>query len=95
MTTRVEELIERIKTLSPEEQKRLRDSFAATIPPAVATESSSAEDEFKQRLLELGIIKEIKRPPHDLQKAHEEFVKYQPIPIRGKPISETIIEERR
>ena len=95
MAPRVEQLIEEIKALPLEDQQLLRETLADATPPAEAMEAISAEEEFKQRLLEAGIIKEIKRPPRDLQQAHEDFLKYQPIQVRGKPISETIIEERR
>ncbi len=53
------------------------------------TEQEEREEQFKQKLLELGIIKEIKRPRNAPQEART------PIKVKGKPISQIIIEERR
>ena len=91
MAMTVEQIIEEIKTLSPKEQERLRDRLAEEASPGGALEQDSGEEEFKRRLLAAGLIKEIKRPACD----QAGFDRYQPIRIRGKPISETIIEERR
>jgi tetratricopeptide (TPR) repeat protein len=49
------------------------------------------EEQLKQRLLEMGLLKEIKEPITD-------FTPYQnrtPIMVHGKPVSETILEDRR
>jgi hypothetical protein len=52
--------------------------------------SQFTEERFKQRLVELGLIKEIKNPPASY------FTKRpKPIEVKGKPLSEVIIEERR
>jgi hypothetical protein len=49
------------------------------------------QEEFKQRLFELGLLPEITPPlPADAIDMNR-----QPIPIEGKPVSEVIIEERR
>jgi hypothetical protein len=51
----------------------------------------TAEAEFKQRLLELGLLTRITpglaagAPPRDRE----------PVPVTGNPVSETIIKERR
>jgi hypothetical protein len=42
-------------------------------------------------LVQAGLVRDVKRPPLDL-KTYREF---EPVPITGKPLSETIIEERR
>jgi hypothetical protein len=51
----------------------------------------SAREAVLRRLLELGIVAEI-RPPLTPDTVREE---HEPIPIEGKPISEEIIEGRR
>lgn len=57
------------------------------------SESSPAEldkeERFLQALLAAGLITEIKRPDRNTKMDRE------PVPIKGKPLSETIIEERR
>lgn len=49
------------------------------------------EERFKKRLLELGLLTEIK-PPLSAEAIPRDR---QPIPVEGNPISELIIEERR
>jgi hypothetical protein len=46
---------------------------------------------FKQLLFEQGLISEIRQPPttDDLR------IERHPVPVEGKPVSETIIEDRR
>jgi hypothetical protein len=50
-----------------------------------------SEAEFERMLLEKGIITDI---PADIN-VEEEEDDFEPIPVKGKPVSETIIEERR
>jgi hypothetical protein len=66
-----------------------------TIPPNTEvdvllpdTEEQRQEHEFLQRLLDLGIITEIRHP-------EEWDDSFDPVPNPGEPISETIIRERR
>ena len=55
------------------------------------TPAEIADQKLQRRLLEAGIISEIKPPPR-LLPSRERFA---PVPITGEPISETIIRERR
>ena len=78
-TNTFERLAEEIKTLTPDEQLRLRDLL-----------NRALHDELDRRLLAEGVISRIPPPITD-------FTPYQnrkPIEIKGKPLSETIIEER-
>lgn len=61
------------------------------IPPVVAKQPWAAhpEDRFKQRLAELGLLREIKTP------SGVSGGDRTPIQVKGKPLSQTIIEERR
>lgn len=95
MAMGIAELIEEIKALSPEEQQKLRETLGDASPPRPVRDDATAEEEFKLRLLEAGLIQEIKRPEHHLQELQEAFLNYQPIVVQGKPLSETIIEDRR
>jgi hypothetical protein len=79
---------EDVKALSPDEQRQLREQLDGLLesPPL-----RSAEEELQRRLLAAGLLSEIKPPITD-------FTPYQnrkPIEVKGKPVSETIIEERR
>lgn len=50
---------------------------------------SQAEERFKRKLVEVGLLSDIKTPKVNLE------VDRTPIRVKGKPLSETIIEERR
>lgn len=59
--------------------------------PARANLTALVEEKLERRLHELGLLKQIREPITD-------FAPYQnrsPIPVRGKPVSETILEDRR
>ncbi|MBI4673450.1 MAG: hypothetical protein HY741_17495 [Chloroflexi bacterium] len=56
-------------------------------PPAKQDEKEML---FKQRLLAMGLIKEIKMPRRYVLRGNRK-----PIRVSGKPLSETIVEERR
>ncbi len=48
-----------------------------------------AEERFKRKLVQVGLLSEIKIPKAKLEGNRT------PIRVKGKPLSETIIEERR
>ncbi|HWG44959.1 MAG TPA: hypothetical protein VN688_19475 [Gemmataceae bacterium] len=81
---------EAVKTLPSDQQRRLRRLLNAL---RFKRQPLTPEDELQLLLLKDGVIDGIPRPPTDAEnKAYEE---YKPVPIEGKPLSETIIEERR
>ena len=94
MATDIETLIREIRSLPPDEQCRLQQALAEglsrgnTFSP---TEDEIADGEYQQRLVEAGLLKQVK-PRHRDQQA---FDRFRPVEISGKPLSETIIEERR
>lgn len=49
------------------------------------------EDQLEKRLFELGFLKKINKPITDFTP----YKNRKPIKIKGKPLSETVIEERR
>src|SRR6185369_13947168 len=62
-TSNLDRLVEEVKTLTPDEQRSLRnivDELLATSAPQIS------EEEFEQRLLEKGIISRIPSPITDL-----------------------------
>lgn len=91
-----------LASLTNEERRVLLDSLTEVIEsftnlrdrlheevPFPDSEQRHAEERFKQKLLEEGLLTEIKdvtRLPKD---------DWVPIKVRGKPLSEIIIEERR
>ena len=62
-------------------------------PPARPdlTPEEIADQELQRRLLEAGIISEIKPPITDLMP----YRNRRAVPIQGEPFSETVIRERR
>ena len=59
--------------------------------PCELTPEEVAEQALQRRLLDAGLISEIKPPPR-LMPVRERFT---PITITGEPLSETVIRERR
>lgn len=89
----LEKIVEEIKALTPEQRQILRDMLD-TLPQSSETpeeEMRRREDEFCRHLYEKGILAKI--PLDNIE--HLPFEDYVPIKIEGKPLSETIIEERR
>jgi hypothetical protein len=54
-------------------------------------ELQAAETAFKQRLLELGLLTKITRPPTPGVDPRNR----QPVPVAGNSVSELVIKERR
>lgn len=87
-TSNLDRVFEEVKALTPDEQRNLRDR----VDELLATSSPQmTEEEFEQRLLEKGIISRIPSPITDLTPYRNRKL----IEVKGKPLSETIIEERR
>lgn len=75
-----QEIIKEIQKLPPTQRKEVVDN--------ISFEDFVSEEEIAKQLLAKGIIKEM---PEDWDKADEDF---EPFEIKGKPLSETIIEDR-
>lgn len=87
MSTDLERVMGEIKSLTPAEIAQLRQK----VDELLAAQTEGAERTLKQSLFEAGLLSEIKLPDRNT----ESFRAYQPIAVKGKPVSETIIEERR
>ncbi|HEY9401098.1 MAG TPA: hypothetical protein VIQ24_00295 [Pyrinomonadaceae bacterium] len=80
----VSEVLEAVRAMSPEERERVRALLNA-LPDAT---SSAADDAAQARLHEAGLLDET-HPRNVSARARRS-----PVEIKGKPLSETIIEER-
>jgi len=87
----VEELVNAVKGLPPREQAEVRRRLDT--PTAQPNENDAAIDldqRVQQALFEAGLVSEIKPPITDPTPYRRE-----PIKIKGRPLSETVIEARR
>jgi hypothetical protein len=92
-------LLQSVDTLSPVQMWQLRQELDLRLaPPETETEAGSpANDdesrdmELQRRMLEAGLLSEIKPPITDLTPYRDRKA----VPIQGEPLSETIIRERR
>ena len=86
-----EQLLERVKYLPPEEQRRLREHLdaclASPLPP-----SKTPNEELLRREMAAGVISRI--PPPLTEEFIQQWRSFQPIKIEGEPLSETIIRDR-
>lgn len=78
---RMQEIVEAIKTLSPTDRHHLRELLKAQ-------DEVDKLEVFHQVLLSQGLVKEVKKP-HATDTTERQLIE-----IKGKPVSETIIEER-
>ncbi len=81
----VSEVLEAVRSMSPEERERVRALLDA-LPDAT---SSAADDAAQARLHEAGLLLGETRKSTASARARRT-----PVEIKGKPLSETIIEER-
>lgn len=86
-----QELLAEIQKLPLDEQRRLLEALASNVEQQTETRQPTSEDEVQRILLEKGIISSIP----DLSAYTDEDDDFAPIEVEGKPLSETIIEERR
>ena len=90
-STNLEKVIEEVKALTQEEQLQVRELIDSLLQNPVETqERLSPEDLLERRLLERGVISDIPKRNFD----PDTYKEFEPIEVKGKPVSETIIEER-
>lgn len=87
MTT--QKIIKNVRALPLGEQKKVLEALEGNLRHSVETPPSEAE--VDRILFELGVIGNI---PGDAEYTDKDD-DFEPIQITGKPLSETIIEERR
>lgn len=93
-TATLERVVEDVKTLTAQEQRQLREMLDDWLPKS-PTESEIAgmtekekEQLLLQRLLEKGIISKIPSGERSQQQ-------FKPVKVLGRPVSETLLEDRR
>lgn len=90
-STSLEKVIAEVKSLTQEEQLQVRQLIDSLLElPPEPEQILSPEELLERRLLERGAISAIPKRNFD-PNTYKEF---EPIEVKGKPVSETIIEER-
>ena len=82
----LEKILKAVQTLTPDEQRQLRAQLDDRLGQPQAVDKTQA---FHQSLLSSGMVTTIKARPCDPAR------KRRLIEVKGKPLSETIVEERR
>ena|SRR5438046_2745428 len=97
----IEEIVKAVTDLPPKEQDEVKRRLDALVSPPEADQSLEAntnhvhqdavdlDQRIQQALYSAGLVTEIKPPVKRPRQRHP------PINIKGKPLSETIIEDRR
>lgn len=88
MSDTLERVLEEVRALRPEERRLLRaqlDQLEADEP------CETLEERLDRLMMERGILSHIPTGVRDPSNSKE----FEPIKIKGKPLSETIIEDRR
>ncbi len=87
-TVKFNKVLEQVKALSTDEQRQMRTLLDTLLAPPGAP---ATEEEFEQTLAVAGLLSVPK--PQDLDV--KRYWQYKPVAVQGKPVSETLIEERR
>ncbi len=90
MTTGIERIVHEVSTLSRGEILRLRQVLDEALADS-GRPAASTEEAFQRRLIAAGLLVE-PRPPGAARKARQPR---QRVEVKGKPLSVTVIEERR
>jgi hypothetical protein len=90
MTTKLEQILQDVQALSPEDQQQLCRLLAETLPTFQAV-APATEATFQQQLVVAGLLREIKRSAA----TQVSSARRPRVTVQGKPLSATVIEERR
>ncbi len=87
MTT-LSRMLDEVKRLTPDEQRQLRAALDQLLSPSAAPPT---EEQFERELVEAGILDELSH----CSDAGGPTAKLKTVNVKGKPLSETLIEDRR
>ena len=89
-TLNFDQVWQAVQGLTSRQQQRLRKLLDAL---RFMHQPLTPEEQLQLLLLKDGVIDYVPRPSSEGDM--RAFQEYQPVPIEGKPLSETVIEERR
>lgn len=84
----LDQVVEEVKALTRDEQQQLWKWLCREL---AIPQTSPTEEEFEQELMRAGLLTRARTRVTDSTTPED----FEPITIEGKPLSETIIEERR
>lgn len=90
VSANVDRVLQKVVALTLDERRELMSLLQT---PQVVVPESSAEDLAEAALLKSGIICRIPPRPSALDIAR--YQSFKPVKVEGKPISESLIEDRR
>ena len=82
------EILNEIYKLPINQRKEIKDKLSKDLKNDIQQTPTNSEKKFLQKLFEEGIITHI---PQGITDEEDDF---EPIEIKGKPLSETILEDR-
>lgn len=82
----LKQIIDQLQTLEPSELEQLSQAIQSYLTDK---ETAAKRAIFHQALVETGLVRQIKHPISE-PKTRQDLIQ-----IQGKPVSQTIIEERR
>lgn len=91
MAVRFDEVVAEIRSLTPDEQLRLRDMLDEWYQDRVASMSEQEkQDELDRRLMARGLLRRVPSPVT----GYAPYRNWQPIKVEGEPLSQTVIRDR-
>src|SRR5688572_28440799 len=91
MPVTVEQIENEVKQLSAEDLRKVRELVDSLLEEKQEAKPQMSEEEFEQYLYEKGVIGKPPPPVTDFSR----YQNYQRVTVKGEPISETIIKDRR
>jgi hypothetical protein len=88
-TDTVMHIVKQIKKLSPADKEKLRSALGPVLPHV---RPKATEEDFRKALVAAGLLSS---PSANARAKAGRRRPFTPVPVRGKPVSETLIEERR
>lgn len=85
----VTHIVQQINKLSPADKEKLRRALGSVLPHI---RPKATEDDFRKALVAAGLLSSPSATARAKAARRRPFT---PVPVRGKPVSETLIEERR
>ncbi len=89
-TVDFDQIWEAVKRMDASHRRRLHNLLRAL---RFKPQPLTPQDELELLLLKEGVIDHIPRPLTEVDL--QAFQAYQPVPVQGKPVSETVVEDRR